>query len=281
MAACGDDDTSDGPLGGSGGAAGSAGAGGTAGSSGAAGAGGSGTGGTGGTQGLAGSGGSGGAPPDVSPQATCTGCVELIAPVVGPRSANNLADEASYIFPLGAPVDFSDGVVTWRLAAVQPNAGYTVVLFAQNGADLAYAGVYAETMLLPATFPANQFREISLDLAAIPPAPGDAGAPDAGEPPVDEPVDAGAGDAGDAGAPISAPPNVTAGFDKSQIIQLGLFVGVNESFTGSATVRVAVDQVSVTGVPGQVDRTFTTGVEGLIINQYNVPPGTPLPFFHQ
>ena len=74
---------------------------------------------------------------------------------------------------------------------------------------------------------------------------------------------------------------VTDGFDKSQIIQLGLFVGVNEAFTGNATVRVAVDQVTVTGVPGQADRTFTTGVDGLVINQYNVPPGTPAPVFHQ
>lgn len=280
MVACGDDDTSDAPaLGGSGGAGGSAGGAGSGGMAGTSGSGGA-TGGSG--AGNGGTGGSGGAPPDVSAQATCTGCVELITPVVGPRSQANLADEASYIFPLGAPVDFSDGVVTWRIAAVQPNAGYTVVLFAQNGQALNFAGVYAETTLTPAAFPANQFRDISLDLAAIPAALGDAGAPDASVPPVDEPdvADAGAADAGDAG-PISTPPNVTDGFDKSQIIQLGLFVGVNEAFTGNATVRVAVDQVTVTGVPGQADRTFTTGVDGLVINQYNVPPGTPAPVFHQ
>jgi hypothetical protein len=281
IAACGDDDTNDpvGPGGSGGGGAGGGGAGGSA-------AGTAGAGGTGGSAGRAGGGGTGGTgvvPPDVSAQATCTGCVELIAPVVGPRSADNVSDEASYIFSLGAPVDFSEGVITWRIAAVQPNANYVVVLFAQNGQDLNYAGVYAETALQPAAFPANQFREITLDLSGIAPAPGDAGVPDASAPPVAEPdvggVDAGA-DAGDAGAPVSTPPNVTAGFDKSQIIQIGLFVGVNEAFTGNATVRVAVDQVSITGVPGQVDRTFTTGVENLAINQYNVPPFTPAPVFH-
>jgi hypothetical protein len=208
--------------------------------------------------------------------------VELIAPVTGPRSPDNVSDEASYIFALGGPVDFSNGVVTWRIAAVQPNPNYVVVLLAQNGADLNYAGVYVETALQPAAFPANEFRDITIDLAAIAAVPGDGGAPDASTPPPVEPspVDAGP-DAGDAAAPpVSLPPNVTAGFDKSQIIQIGLFVGVNEAFTGNATVRVAVDQVTITGVPGQVDRTFTTGADNLVINQYNVPPFTPNPVFH-
>jgi hypothetical protein len=280
MVACGDDDTGGGPgVGGSsnGGSAGSAGAGGapTGGSAGTGGA--AGTAGNGG-----GTGGSGGPPPDVAPLATCTGCVELIAPVIGPRSADNVADEASYIFSLVAPVDFSDAVITWRIAAVQPNAGYSVVIFAQNGQVLNFAGVYADTALQPTAFPANEFREISLDVGAIAPAPGDAGVPDASvAPPVDPGpgTDAGA-DAGDAGAPVSTPPNVTEGFDKSQIIQIGIFVGVNETFIGNTTVRVAVDQVTITGVPGQADRTFTAGAEGLTINQYNVPPGTPAPVFH-
>jgi hypothetical protein len=281
MVACGDDDTADGPGLGGGGSGGTAGNGG-GGSGGMPAGGAAGTGGTGGATGPgSGAGGSGGAPPDIAPLATCTGCVELVAPVVGPRSTDNVADEASYIFPLGAPVDFSDGVITWRIAAVQPNAGYSVVLFAQNGQALNFAGVYSETTLPPAAFPANEFRDISLDVAAIPPAPGDAGVPDASVPPPPPgPVDAGA-DAGDAGAsPVSTPPDVAAGFDKSQIIQIGIFVGVNEGFTGNATVRVAVDQVSITGVPGQVDRTFTANTEGLVINQYNVPPSTPAPILH-
>src|SRR5690242_16861599 len=128
MVACGDDDTADGPSLGGGGSGGTAGRGG-GGSGGMPTGGAAGTGGTGGaTPPGGGSGGSGVAPPDVSPLATCTGCVELVAPVVGPRSADNVADEASYIFPLGAPVDFSDAVITWRIAAVQPNPGYSVVI---------------------------------------------------------------------------------------------------------------------------------------------------------
>src|SRR4051812_39320251 len=97
MAACGDDSGSRPAAGGSGGGAGSAGA---AGMSGA-----SGTGGGAGSVGQAGMAGSGPVipPPDVTPLATCTGCIELIAPVVGPRSADNVQDEASYIFSFGAP----------------------------------------------------------------------------------------------------------------------------------------------------------------------------------
>jgi hypothetical protein len=281
MTACSDDDTNDGAgLGGSGGGAATAGRGGSGGSGGTGGA--SGTGGNAGSAGRAGggAGGTGVPAPDVSPQATCTGCVELIAPVVGPRSPNNVADEASYIFALGAPVDLSDAVITWRIAAVQPNAGYTVVLFAQNGQALNFAGVYAETALDPAAFPANEFREITLDLTTVAPAPGDAGVPDAGELDAGDDVAADV-DAGDAGEqPVNPPPTVIDAFDKSQVVQLGLFVGVSEAFNGSATVRVAVDRVSVAGVPGQPDRTFTTGTEGLTINQYNIPPGTPNPVHH-
>jgi hypothetical protein len=274
MAACSDDDPGGPGVGGSGGSAGSAGGGGMSGTSGMGGAAGSG--------GQAG-GAAGGPvipPPDVSPQATCTGCVELIAPVVGPRSADNTADEASYIFSLGGPIDFSNAVITWRVAAVQPNANYVVTLLAQDGQALNYAGAYLQTALDPAAFPANQFRDIVLDLTRVAPAPGaDAGA-DAGDP--DAGADAGAVvDAGDAGGqPVSPPINIVDAFDKSQIIQIGLFVGVNEGFSGSATVRVAVDQVIITGVPGQADHTFTTDVEGLAINQYNIPPGTPPPVHH-
>jgi hypothetical protein len=274
VAGCSDEETGNPPgLGGSAGATAGAGGGGMGGM------------GMGGASGSAGSaaGGTGPSvpPPDTSPQATCTGCVELIAPLVGPRSADNLADEVSYIFSLGAPVDFSGGVITWRLAAVEPNANYAVTLFAQNGADLGFAGVYQETLLNPATFPANEFREISLDLTSFVAVVLDAGAPDGGS--VEPVQDAGANvDAGDAGElpPASPPPTVIGAFNVGQIIQFGLFVAVNEGFTGSATVRVAVDQVTVSGVPGQPERTFTTGADSLVINQYNVPPFTPDPVHH-
>jgi hypothetical protein len=297
MAACSDDDTNDGTgLGGSAGATANAGDGGSAGATASAGdAGASGSSGNAGSAGQAGDGGAGGSdappPPDVSPQATCSGCVELIAPVVGPRSPNNVADEASYIFALGAPVDFSEAVITWRIAAVQPDANYSVVLLVQNGQALNFAGIYAETTLNPAAFPANEFREISVDLRGIAAVPGNApdagdldagglGAPDAGDLDAGDEVGANV-DAGDAGEPpVTLTPAVVGGFDKSQVVQFGLFIGVNEAFNGSATVRVAVDRVSVAGVPGQPDRTFTAGTEGLAINQYNIPPGTPNPVHH-
>jgi hypothetical protein len=236
-------------------------------------------GGTGGTAAGGGGGAIGGPPappPDVSPQATCTGCVELIAPVVGPKSDSNVADEASYVFGLGTPTDFSNAVITWRLAAVQPNANYTVVIFAQDGQALNFAGIYSETALDPAVFPAQEFRDVSLDLTRVVAVGGDAGAPDAGN--ADAGLEADAGDAGQ--QPLSSPPMIIGAFDKSQIVQLGIFVGVNEAFSGSATVRVAVDQVTVVGVPGQLDRTFTTDAEGLNINPYNTPPGTPPPTHH-
>src|SRR4051812_35222120 len=90
MAACGNDETHRrAGLGGSG----------TAGSAAGIGGGANGMGGTGATAAGGGGGAIGGPPappPDVSPQATCTGCVELIAPVVGPKSDSNVADEASY-----------------------------------------------------------------------------------------------------------------------------------------------------------------------------------------
>ena len=56
-------------------------------------------------------------PPDVSSRATCTGgCVELIAPLVGPGdgTGGNLADQVSYQFSVAAPgADMTDAVLTW------------------------------------------------------------------------------------------------------------------------------------------------------------------------
>jgi hypothetical protein len=200
---------------------------------------------------------------------------------VGPLSADNLADEASYIFALGTPTDFSNAVITWRIAAVQPNANYRVVIFAQDGQDLNFAGAYSDVALDPAVFPAGEFRDVSLDLTKVASVGRDAG-PDAGDldAGVNGGVDIDAGDAGDAGGPLSPPPTIIDAFDKAQITQIGIFVGVDAAFTGSATVRVAVDQVTLPGVPGQTDRTFTTGAEGLALNQYNVPPFTPEPVHH-
>ena len=271
--ACGDDESTDRPgIGGTGGAGGA-----TGGTGGAA----AGTGGaTAGTGGAA-TGGTGGATttPPPGPLATCTGCVELIVPAVGPNDAatggaTNVADQAIFQFSLATPVDYSNAVVTWRVAAVAPNAGHFVQAFVQNGAPQNYAGAYYTFALDPVAFPANTFRDISIDISALAAAPGDAGVP-----PV---VDAGAVadvDAGDAGAVAGPVPFIAAGFDKSLISAYGLTVGVGATTTGAAVVRVAVDGVTVTGAAGQ-DHTFNTAVEGFALNTYQAPPGTPAVFLH-
>lgn len=278
MVACGDDDSGDGPVAtaGTGGAGGSTGGtGGTAGAN-------VGGGGTGGAN--VGGGGTGGAPnPPPGPLATCTGCVELIASLTGPNDNavdTTLADQIGYQFVYATPTDFSNAVVTWTVAAVAPDVNTFVQLYAQNGAALGYAGAYLSFSLDPALFPANQFRDIVIDIAALPAAPGDAGVPDAGEPPVVVATpDAGA-DAGDAGGPAAPAPTVIGTFDKSQIEQLGITIGVGDTFTGSTVLRVAVDEVEVAGVAGETPRTFTTGVDGLALNNFQNLVGVQAPIHH-
>jgi hypothetical protein len=272
--ACGDDESTDRPgIGGTGGTGGA-----TGGTGGAA----AGTGGaTGGTAGVA-TGGTGGTTttPPPGPLATCTGCVELIVPAVGPNdgdssgTAVNQADQAIFQFALATPVDFSNAVLTWRVAAVAPNANHSIQLFVQDGTAQNFAGAYYNFALDPVAFPANTFRELSIDISALAAAAGDAGAPL--PPPV---VDAGA-DAGDAGAAPGGPtPGITAGFDKSLISSFGVIVGVSTTQQGAAVVRVALDSVSITGVAGQ-DHTFNAGAEGFALNPYQAPPGTPAVAFH-
>jgi hypothetical protein len=266
MVACGDDSGPDGPIGGSGGASGGGSGGGGSGGGGAGGTGGT-TAGTGGTSG--GTGGTGGAGPNTDSLATCTGCVELITPLTGPNDnggTTNLADQVGYQFAAatGTVIDMSDAVLTWRIAAVAPNANTSVTLYAQNGTAQGFAGAYQFFALDPTAFPANTFRDVSIDISAVAAVAGDAGAPPA------EP-DAG----GDGGAPVL--PTIVGAFDKSQIIQFGITLGVSGAFTGSTVLRVAVDQVTVEGVTGQANRTFTAGAESLAINQFQVPPGAREP----
>jgi hypothetical protein len=277
MVACGDDSGDDGPgLGGSAGASGGGSGGGGSGGGGAGGTGGT-TAGTGGTSG--GTGGTGGAGPNTDSLATCTGCVELITPLTGPNDnggTTNLADQVGYQFAAatGTVIDMSDAVLTWRIAAVAPNANTSVTLYAQNGMPQGFAGAYQFFALDPAAFPANTFRDVSIDISAVAAAAGDAGAPPA------EPDAGGDGDGGAAVLPtiVNGTVNgVTVPFDKSQIAQFGITLGVSAAFTGSTVLRVAVDQVTVEGVTGQANRTFTAGAESLAINQFQVPPGAREP----
>jgi hypothetical protein len=261
LVGCGDDD-GDGPgVGGSAGSGGSAG-GGMGGSAGG-GMGGSAGGGMGGSAGGGMGGSAGNAGVDVSPQATCTGCLELIVPVTGPNSAENLNDQVSWIITFTPPVDMSNAVITWEVQAVEANDNAFVSIFAQNGAP-GYAGVYPAGLgLSAANFPANMFTPLTLDLSTYGVPPGvDAGAP--------------AADAGDGGALIDP-----GTFDKTQVAQIGITLGAGMTFTGSDVLRIALDDVLIEGVDGVMSRTFAAGADGVGLNQYQVPTGTPtMPSHH-
>jgi hypothetical protein len=220
---------------------------------------------------MGGMGGMGGMPPALGPLATCTGCAELIVPVSGANSAENMADQVGYQIGFAPPpgLDMSNARITWRVQAVENNDNFFLNLYAQMGAP-GYAGQYEPyTSLSAASMPAGTFRDITLDLSTILPLGGVAG--DAGAATGD------AGDAGDGGGgALRAPQN--AAFNKAQIESIGIQVGTTAMFTGTGVVRVAIDSITITGVAGQeAVRTFTTGIEGLGINMYQVPPGTLAP----
>lgn len=271
MFACGDDD-SDGNTAGAGGTAGVGGSAGTGGGAGSAGTGGGA--GTAGTAGQGGTAGSGGSPS----LATCTGCIEIAVPVSGGNSTANLADQAIFQFTLPAATDFSNAVITWKVMALENNDNFFVGAFAQNGPPLHpnYDGVYpgtppARQNLTAAAFPPNAWTNVVLDLSAYRAAvtAADAGA-DAAPPVV-------VADAGDAGAAAGLDPGL---YDKSVTLFYGLQVGNNAAFTGAGTIHIAIDSVTITGVPGVTDKTFTTGVDALGLNTYQLPPGTLAPVHH-
>jgi hypothetical protein len=253
-AGCGDDDENR-LLGnsGSGGMGGSAGAGGLGGAAGGA--------------GRAGAGGmAGGA--NAFP-ASCTQCVELNVPI----SADPMVSrQAQFLFRPAAAVDMSNTTITWKVKVVTPTTEIPADLmyvapFAQNGAALNYAGAYADQVPLTAAngfTSAETWVDVVHDIAGFgvaPPAGADAG--DAGGA-----VDAGAeGDSGAAPAP--------AGFDKTQVFQYGLYVGATAAFTGTGTVRVALDSVTFSD-PAFTDVTFTGGAEGFQLDGYLMPPNSTL-----
>jgi hypothetical protein len=259
--ACGDDsgDGTTGPQGGSGGSAG-AGTGGSAGGSSMAGSGG------GGAAGMSGSGGSGGA---TGATANCQGCVLMEIPFSAASQA------ALYQIVYAAPgLDFSNATITWK---VQVLSGAKANLFVkpqiQNGMALNYAGYYNAPMtaLTAAAFPANTFVDVVLNTATIPAAGGGA---DAG-------ADGGAVDAGDAGDAGAAP--AAGAFDKTKVEQLQIQFGSTAAFTGTQNLAVEIDSVAITGVMGTTGATFTTGVEGLTLNNYAgspTPVGTGAPSAH-
>jgi hypothetical protein len=199
--------------------------------------------------------------------------VELIVPVTGGNAPANLQDQVGYQFTITPPANGAVGVVTWRVMALENNANMFVNVYAQNGAP-GFGGVFPRfTALSAANFPPNTWVDIELDLSEYAFLAG----ADAGVLPE---VDAGvvAADAGDAGvAPNSLDPGT---FDKTAVAALGIQLGTTEAFTGSGVARLAIDSVTISGIPGQVTKEFTTSADGLAINMFEVPTGTQDPIFH-
>jgi len=246
LVGCGDDEGGEG----TGATGGSAGSGNNAGSGGGS-LGGSGGGGNGGTSGGGGTGGS-------SQSADCTGgCIEIEVPVTGPSQS------AGFLFSFTPPVDLSGATVTWAVRPAEINQNYFINLFAQ---DAQFDGDYNPYLNLNATnFPSTTaYTNVSRNYSVLPAVGGGA---DAG------------GDAADAGDAAAPPP---PGFDKSNVVQFGIQVGsAAELPAGSTgTVRVYVDSVTITGATGIPDKLFTTGIDGIVLNNYQVPPGTVAPVHH-
>lgn len=270
LAACGDDESSPNTGNGGSGGSGTAGSAGNAGEGGSAGTAGNGNGGTAGNAGSAGSGGGVVAP--------CTTCVELVVPLTGTPVAPAPLEQATFQFnaaATAAPWNFSAGSVTWRVQVLADdvNANYFLQTIAQNGPpeDEDYSGgIYTGfTALSAANFPAGQWRDVTLDIGAY---PLPAGAADAGPA-----VDAGEGE-GDGG--VVAPPGATATFDKRIVRAIGLQVGAAAANTTAGEVRIFVDSVTFTNVDGTPAGTFAAGVDGLTLNDYQQPVGTPTPIYH-
>jgi hypothetical protein len=268
--ACGDDE-GNGPSAGAGGSAGRGGSG----------AGGGNMGGRGGSGGATGGqGGSGGGTAATPPAANCTGCVQLsvsipATPVRPPMGADTTGySQAGYGFGApGAPTvtppfDLSAVTsITYKIQVLTPDASFYVQPVLQNGPpedpmyQFGYYGA-ARTALTAAAFPAGTFVDVPLDVSAIP-AVGGGG--DAGVAPE---ADAGGDDAG------AAPVDVLTAFDKSKVRQIALNVGILGNTTQTGFVSIEIDSVTVAGTSNFTTKEFATDVEGLTLNNYEVPNGT-------
>jgi len=203
---------------------------------------GSNSGGSGGASGGGGDGAGGGGP--LVP-ATCTGCVELIVPV------STTGDKAVFEFQLDdAAVDLSDAVITWRVQAVNDTAadwsdsGFMVIkAFAQSPPPPQSnpPGFFTEARLLSLeNFQPNTWHDLVFNVASF---------------------------------PIAQTPS---DFDKTNAIRIGLELAAGSNFFGTHSIRVFVDSVVFSGVPGLSNRSFDTDVEGFVLNDWQVPMSTRL-----
>jgi len=260
------DDTDNGTPIGNAGTGGSAGTGGNAG--------------TGGASGSAGNGGTGGTtttpPPLMAPPADCTGCVQLTASVPATITDMTMMENVvQFQFPpppaATPPYDLSNvTAITWRVRALTNDPSFFVRPLVQNSppeaADYTLGTFGERAMLTAADFPPGTWVNVTLDLSG-------AGVADAGADAGDAGVvsDASVGDAGgqDAGGLLTA-------FDKSKVRVFALNVGSIAAATG--LVSVEVQSVTLTGTsPNFSNVDFSTGLNGLTINNYLNLPGTQFP----
>ena len=266
---CGDDSESGTPSGGNAGAGGNAGGGGTSGSAGNAG--------TGGTTMLP--------PPLMAPMADCTGCVQLTASVPATITDTMLMENVvQFQFPpppaAMPPYDLANvTAIAWRIRALTNDPNFFVRPLVQNSppeaADYSLGALGQRAMLTAADFPIGTWVDVTLDLSAGEGADAGVGA-DAGDASVGDaggPVAAG-GSAGAAGAG-GAGPTLTA-FDKSKVRVFALNVGSIAAAAG--LISVEVQSVTLTGTsPNFSNVDFSTGLNGLVINNYLNLPGTQFP----
>lgn len=192
----------------------------------------------------------------------CVGCIEVVVPVdpAYRDSASNtprLVAMFNFVFP--APgVDMSNATVIWRVSSLTQGADLYVTPYAQNGTP-GFQGVYRpQTLLTAATGfdgSGTSWVNVELDLANTAPL---GGAP------------------ADAGAMLD-----NGGMNKAAVEQLGLQVGALASLTQATTIRVQIDSVTFEGVDPSLtvlrNREFNAGPEDLMLNGFEVPPGTSGP----
>src|SRR4051812_48533543 len=171
------------------------------------------------------------------------------------------------------PFDLSNvTAITWRVRALTNDPSFFVRPIVQNSppeaADYSLGALGDRAMLTAAAFPPGTWVNVTLDLSGT-------GSADAG-------VEADAGDAGvaDAGGPVAAgdagAATTLTAFDKSKVRVFALNIGSIAAAAG--VVSVEVQSVTLTGTsPNFSNVDFSTGLNGLMANNYLALPGTQFP----
>jgi len=218
-------------------------------------------------------------PPLMAPTPDCTGCVQLTASVPATITDTAMMENVvQFQFPpppaAMPPYDLSNvTAITWSVRALTNDPSFFVRALVQNSppeaADYTLGAFGEREMLTAAAFPPGAWVNVTLDLN--PPGPADAGVGDAGDA-GGQVGPGGSVDAGDAGGP--AP--LLSAFDKSLVRVFALNVGSIAAAAG--LVSVEVRSVTLTGTsPNFSNVDFSTGLNGLVANNYLGLPGTQFP----